>query len=290
MRLPSFDSDKMRSIPTHTKHSSIVLFALVLLLFCWQPSFFHLSLNLAQLVLDNALWDEPQSALQRQESYALAARLFLLASGSHQDLSVSGVEGQPQSMMVSIAAAEYYRRQGRFEMVATMLQRAATARPYPRFQEAIKFPPFVNVMPDGSMVIAGSSPLWKVRADTIPAAEVTAGQNSEGLLSFVPVAGQNYRAAFEWSHPLDVRYYHHGILRTRVKIGCNLIFETVVDGKNDRHLTEVGTGEWEEYRFAFEGRDMRYIYILLGQLDDSTAGNDCRAEIDSLTFLLDKDL
>ena len=245
-------------------------------------------INMGLVVLDKTLWQEQQSATERQQSLALAASYFKATLDTTEMLLVESEFNDTYAMIPSIVAAEYYRRHDMYDSVATWLNRAASAPPYPSIQKAILLPGWAQLATNGAIVVDGASPRWAVRQDVVVKAVVQSHTDGIGYFSFSNTPTSN-RAAFVWSWPLNVPYHHSVALKARVQPGCILRLETVIDGEIVRHFAQPGTGRWEIREFAVRGDSLRFIYILLDATADVGMDEECVAEVDYISFAPDQE-
>lgn len=248
-----------------------------------------LSVNVAHVILNRALWQEQQNATARQQALALSARFYEVAAKDREAAFPDARSQDSCQMISSIIAAEYYRRQAAYDMTARWLNRAAHAPPCPPVQKAVVLPAYVQPSVDGSVVVDGASPRWSVRRDTVVDAAVQSKSEEFGVFSFVS-APESRRAVFVWRLPFGIPYHHTAVIKSRVEPGCTLHIETVVDAESVRHPAQVGLGEWKLWEFTVQGESLRFIYILLDDNRDASTNHECVAEIEYIAFLLDKAL
>jgi len=227
---------------------------------------------------------------------AQVARFYAQVPDNEHEPTTAPPIVHPDTMIASVIAAEYYRRQGDTHQTITSLNRAATTASIPSIQKPLLFPARVDLSPDGSIILKGNAPSWEVRRDTKVSTEFVRNMVGTGTFRFEQSPVEQNRAVLSWKYPFDIPYHHQLRFDVRVEQGCLLQIETVIDNQSVRHQLQpeegtihAGTNKWEQLTIQAEGTSLRYIYLIL-DLDPSTEVQpkaECSMEIKSVTFLLD---
>ncbi len=257
---------------------------IVLVLLSGPHLFSELSLNLAQVVLNKTLWQENQSAIDRQRAFAWAATLIEIASGEKASFS----DDKECSMIAAMTIADYHRKHKDHQATAAWLRRAATADPYPAIQSAIVLPVWTSVTPQGDIVLDWSTENWYFRSDSQPANLAFDDENAWLNISYRNKLGQRDKVIYTWKGPLEIPYWHTLYLRARVHPGTFLTIETHSTDGVERYINyHRGTGEWEEFIIPLNIDNIRWIYISLREPSPDSDTPDYAVDIEPLTLLLD---
>lgn len=254
-----------------------------------------LFLNVARVILDKALWQEGQPAMERQQMLSWAAKALEIASREDTGLSDAALN-ERCPMIPAMVIGDYYRRQRDYRMAAAWFRRAAVADPYPSVQDAVVLPGWVNITPRGDIAIDWSTSAWHflIRSGFRPANLAIDEEHGWLTISYGNKLGQD-RVRYEWKGPLHIPYWHTLRLRVRVPHGAFLTFYTHSTAGVERHLNyHRGTGEWEEFTIPLNVDELKYIYISISEaspeseLSSESSALDYTVDIEPLTFLLDK--
>lgn len=246
------------------------------------------SLNLAHTVLNKALWQGKQAALERQQMLSLAATLLQISTGEELDSSVRAASDGQCDMIPSMIIAEYYRRQRNVRATAFWLHRAATADPYPAIQDTVAIPAWAYVTPQGDIVLDWSTADWYFRSDSQPADLAFDDENGWLNISYDNKLGHRDIVIYAWRGPLEIRYWHTLHLRARVHPGTFLTFATHSIEGVERHVSyHRGTGEWKVFTIPLDVDSIRFIYIALREPSSDPDTPHYAIDIEPLTLLLD---
>jgi hypothetical protein len=262
---------------------------MLLLLITGERLVSSFSFNLAGVVLNKTLWRGEQTARDRQEALAMTAKLLEVASGKRSSSSTEAVLNKECSMIPSMVIADDYRRQKDLKKAAFWLHHAATTAPYPSLQHAVLLPGWIQITPQGNLVVDWSISSWHFRSDSQLADLAIDEEYGWLALSYRNKLGQRDKVIYEWKGPLQLSYWHTLQLRARVHPGTYLTFETHSDTGVERHLNYYGgTGRWETFSIPLNVDKLRYIYISISEPSPDSLVLDYAVDIEPLTFLLDE--
>ncbi len=243
------------------------------------------TLNLANVILDKALWQR-QTAARRQRMLSWAATLLEVSYGREAVPDVDTHKTQC-SMIPALVIADYHRRQGELEKTTVWLHHAIEADPIPVVQDALTLPGWVSIDRKGNIVLDWASS-WRFRSDSQTADLAMNGEQDWLTISYENTLGQRDKVIYQWSGPLQIPYWHTLCLRARVHPGTFLTVETHSAAGVERHINyHRGTGEWEEFTIPLAIDSVKWIYVSLREPSPDPDTPAYAVDIEPLTLLLD---
>ena len=259
--------------------SSFLLLLLLLGTRGWQL-FSAFGLNMANTAIYKSFSQAQTDASSRQQ--ALSSAVTWLGLASYESELAEELPMIPASFR-----GLYYHRLDDWINAANWYDVAARTKQVPERQKKLLISPWMKLAPSGDFTLEAVVDKWHIRSDTAPGAILSETALETLEFSCSEIVGDPKRAILEWNEAFDIPYHHALIIRAKTEIGTRLILATVIDGKLVRHFVETGTGEWEDYVVSLDGDHIKYIYVQIRE-DFEASKPSCLAEIDSLTFLLDK--
>jgi len=263
--------------------SSSIIFLLLLLFMRGGQIFSSLSLNMANFAIYKSFSQE-QTAEKRQHALSSAAA-FLGVNSRGTSVNMDPAEDTP--MIQSALRGLSFHRLGDVNRAAKWYNVAARGEPIPEQQQPILISPWMELDQSGDFVLDANAQAWHLRPDTAPEADLVWTDNGTLQLSCSKVQEGGKIAILQWNQLFDIPYHHTLVLKTKIETGTVLNLETVIDGQLVRHLTHSGTGEWKNFTIPLQGDHLRYIYMIVRE-DGESSIKSCTAEIQSISFLLDK--
>ena len=265
-------------------HQRMLFLAVVLFVFFFKGEliFQTLQKNIALHILYHTLLLENTEAVQRQQHLSQVSSL--MSSTNPDSLFTSNL---PEGKMVpAILQGLANLRAGEMASAAQWFRLAATTHPYPENQQKIWISPWMLIEEDSSLVISGSSELWRIRPDNLQSGTIENKQNGARVFSC-----NNYddsaRVAFEWIQPYSLEYHHTIQVEAKIERGSTLIIESNIDGELQRPLIMNGDGKWQTSSAPITGTNGKLVYLIVTQDSDDEYPGNCAAQINSIRFLLD---
>jgi hypothetical protein len=236
--------------------------------------------NLANTAIYRSFSQEQTDAASRQEALSMAAAWLEREAGE------TGETAAGAAMIPASLRGLYHHRLGDWQNAAEWYDIAANEEPLPEQQKQLLISPWMKLEPSGDFELLATTSEWHLRADSGSGAEIIRTDRNSLEFTCSDITEETKIATLEWSQPFDIPYHHTLVLKAKSEIGTTLNLETVIDGQLVRHLTNRGTGKWEDFTIPVEGDRVRYIYLIVRE-DRESSSKSCLTEIDAISFLLD---
>ncbi len=257
-----------------------ICFLLLLLATRGTQLYSALGLNLANLSIYRSFSLQQTDAVSRQKALASATAWLPGEAGGTQETTAE------LPMIQASLRGLYYHRLRDWHNAAAWYDSAANGKPIPEQQNQLLISPWMILDPSGDFELQGTADAWHLRGDTPSGAAIKKTESGTLQISCSEITADTKKAALAWNQEFDIPYHHTLVLKAKSEIGTTLIFETVIDRQLVRHLTHKGTGKWEDFTIPVEGDHVKYIYVIVREDLESSAGS-CLAEIEGITFLPD---
>jgi hypothetical protein len=275
------------------------IFVLVLFLFVGSSRLISVFCsNLAEVILNQTLWQSGANAVERQEKLLLSAELFEIAERMPVSLpnGKSELEDNACSMIPAIVLADYHRKQGEIDQAIYWLRRAAEAPPTPSVQDAILIPGSFSVSSNGDLGVDLYMMRWALRKDSQPANPIIRNGDKGITLSYENKPGHRDWVYYYWPAMTKLSYWTSIKLKIRVHPGSFFTFETHGPSGMKRHINYFrGDGVWREFTFPLTEDSLRFVYMSLSEPGDMGTGVDSEeiiymVDVESLSFLFDENV
>ena len=245
-----------------------------------EQLFSALGLNLANLAIYKSFSQAETDATSRQNVLASAAAWLPGDAGNVQETATD------LPMIPASLRGLYHHRLRDWQNAAKWYHAAANKEPVPERQKQLLISPWMKLESSGDFELLATTSEWHLRADSGSGAEIIRTDRNSLEFTCSDITEETKIATLEWSQPFDIPYHHTLVLKAKSEIGTTLNLETVIDGQLVRHLTNRGTGKWEDFTIPVEGDRVRYIYLIVRE-DRESSSKSCLTEIDAISFLLD---
>ena len=240
--------------------------------------------NLANAIIHNSFSQEQSDAFTRQRAMSVAATLL---DAESQFTSVESGTTPEIAMIPAALQGLHYHRLRDWKNAAYWYKAAAQEKPFPQVQQNILISPWMELTSTGNFILRGNVEGWQIQSDSALEAKLLKTHDETLFVSCAEIQESTKSVILAWKDNFAIPYHHTLVLRTKVKMGTTLILEIVIDGQLIRHLTQEGTGKWQDSEIPVEGNLVQYIYVHIRE-DANALAPSCQAEIDSISFLLDE--
>ena len=252
------------------------------LLFSRKDVFQRLSLNLADITLNRALWSEGIDATRSPKVLRIVGYLYSMGA------TETSLEQAPRDCdyLPHLLYADYLRRQGYYHGASVALRNAsACATPDSSNPGPMQVPADARVAPSGSLEFGPSIlPRWGLRHDSDPSTILI----KDNTLHLHPdsTLTEDKRIVYVFSSNLALPYWP--ILRVHIKIReyCTLTLAEHSDGEIVRHITRhLGTDQWDRFDITLNSDYLRSLHLTFQCDSTALSQSEAFAEVGPLVFV-----